>query len=63
MFGIEKHHLVPLVGLVRHIRKTLHYMEVFEERQMLKHLPGGVLLSLYNSFIIVGPAFAFISIV
>jgi len=53
MFGVERHHLIPIIGLVRHTRKTMHFMEVFRERDMARHMPGGLMLSLYNASILV----------
>ena len=57
MFGVERHHFIPFIGLAKHVHKTAHYMEVFEEKQLARHLPGGLLLSLYNATIIVAVAF------
>ena len=63
MFGVERHHLIPFVGLARHNRKTMHFMEVFREREIAKHLPGGILLSLYNASILVIVFFAITNLV
>ena len=63
MFGVERIHLVPFVGLARHTRKTMHFMEVFRERDMARHMPGGLLLSLYNASIIILAVFAITSLV
>jgi hypothetical protein len=63
MFGVETGHLVPFVGLARHTKKTMHFMEVFRERDFVRHVPGGLLLSLYNASIIVVAVFAISSLV
>jgi hypothetical protein len=62
MFGVERGHFIPFVGLARHNRKTMHFMEVFRERQLVRHLPGGLLLSLYNASILVVAFFAFFAL-
>ena len=58
MFGMERKHFVPFLGFARHTRKTVHFMEVFQDRVLLRHLPGGLILSLYNALILVLAAFA-----
>jgi|GEM_PF-3034522 len=62
MFGVERHHFLPFIGLARHNRKTMHFMEVFEEKRLLRHAPGGIVLSLYNASIIILAAFAVTSV-
>jgi hypothetical protein len=39
----------------------MHFMEVFREKELLRHLPGGLLLSLYNASILVIVGFAVLS--
>jgi len=52
-FGIERSHLLPVIGLARHTSRTLHCMEAFEEKALLRNAPGGLILSVYNAAVIV----------
>jgi len=62
MFGIEGRHFVPMVGLARHTKKTMEFMDIFHNRALFNHLPGGLLLSLYNALILVVVVFAITSV-
>lgn len=54
MFGIEKLHFIPVYGLIKHNKKTMEFMDIFQNKMIARMMPGALVLSFYNAAIFLG---------